>query len=167
MVAAVNTLAATTATEATVGATGPTGPQGPPGPTEFWMRFGNGGGHGTSGTRYFLPYASDTGAGTSIATEAIPFDCYVDAIVWYADAVGAGDATIAFALCAVTLPSMVVATELAATVDIDVDLSKTDTAAANAVQFNAGDRVAVQFVITGTVSASQARPRAWIRLRPR
>lgn len=128
---------------------------------------GNAAGHGTSGTRYFADGADPNGAGTSVITLEVPYDCWAVALRWSADALGSGTGTLDVALCTVTLPSTVVATELAFNIDADAELTKQDTAADGAIVLAAGDRLALQMIVNGTISASQTRPRVWIHLKPR
>lgn len=143
------------------GATGATGPAGP-----VWETFANRGGHATSGTRYLAYPSADTGASASIETYEIPFACSLTGLRWWCDGLGSGTGTLTVTACKIALNGTVTTTALEVTVDVDADRQVSDAEAAGSIVCAAGDLIAVQVTINGTVSASQTRPRAQVQLTP-
>lgn len=140
------------------------GERGPAGPV--WRLFGNRGGHGTTGTRYLATPSADTGAGSVAETFEVPFACSLTALRWSCDGLGTGTGTLRVTVCRVSLAGTVTETELEVVVDVDATRLIQDTAAVGAIVCAAGDLIAVQAVVSGTISASQTRPRVQIELTP-
>lgn len=128
------------------------------------VHFGAGGGHGTSGTRWFYQGNSDSAASTSIKWAHCPVDVFSVEMRYANRAFGTGTGDFTVTLCTIN-PADDTVTATAIEVTVDADSTRTASDSGDVI-IAKGAMIGVRTVANGTISASPASPIVMLTLNP-